>query len=561
MPKNDIANKILFLLLLITAVCLRLVFLSGGQILGDEPAYLLRSVGWIDTLFTPEQKTPTDVLQYVPTWTKLSFHDHPPLTFAINHVFLTLFGNNLFAGRLSSALFGIGSVILVYFIGKTLCNSKKSGLLAMGLFAINDFVVFYSRTAMMESIVVFFILLTMALFIRAQDNPKYLPIFGVSLGLAVLSKYTSVAIIPLYIMLIVFHKKEYLKNCQLYLGIILFTITLTPIIIYNYQMYNHFGHFDLQISHIFNQNTPEWTNIVGKMQAGNINNRLVNWKNFVQSVSPPFLIIAILSIVHFTYIAKKTAAHFKTTRLVIGGLICFSLGTLIWGSETRFIYYIMPYLCIIIGAEIAMWLNQLPTQSRKIWIITFTSVFFIYELLFSINTNVLANKINIPNNDWIIEKSISPFYDGTQILDAYLESELQNFTPKHVNTFENTNINLISQKFIEKHGRKKSQQPIHIVYDPNISTQTYYWAILKRRIYEGWPATSANQFDGLLGQLHEQDQNATIYYIRSISEEKNQQVFKDRFKELKIFPTTLYHKQKPKFEIYKFNVTNKETRD
>ncbi|MBI2406457.1 MAG: glycosyltransferase family 39 protein, partial [Candidatus Harrisonbacteria bacterium] len=45
-------------------------------------------------------------------WMLFSFHDHPPLVFAVQHVFMRVFGENIFAFRLPSALLGLASVYL-----------------------------------------------------------------------------------------------------------------------------------------------------------------------------------------------------------------------------------------------------------------------------------------------------------------------------------------------------------------------------------------------------------------------------------------------------------------
>ncbi len=72
--------------------------MSHDSLYGDEPAYLVRSMGWHDSLGSNLQSTPAQWFDSVPWWSNLSFHDHPPLVFAVNKVSFSLFGDSLFVG-------------------------------------------------------------------------------------------------------------------------------------------------------------------------------------------------------------------------------------------------------------------------------------------------------------------------------------------------------------------------------------------------------------------------------------------------------------------------------
>src|SRR3989338_2012408 len=171
-------STIIITILCIAAV-LRLAFLSHGQVLGDEPLYSVRSIGWLDTLGSDLQTTPLQWFETPPWWTALSFHDHPPLTFAINHIFFKLFDDTLFVSRLPSALFGVLNVLLIYLVAKKIFYKETFALLASAFFAANDFAIFFARTAMMESTTMFFILLAFFLFLKSLDSPRFLTWFGI----------------------------------------------------------------------------------------------------------------------------------------------------------------------------------------------------------------------------------------------------------------------------------------------------------------------------------------------------------------------------------------------
>jgi len=74
------------------AAVLRLWGIGAGDPVGDEVLYAFRAVGLLDYDVAEFQTTP---LQWfdgnIPWWTKLSFHDHPPLVFLIQHFFIKIF--------------------------------------------------------------------------------------------------------------------------------------------------------------------------------------------------------------------------------------------------------------------------------------------------------------------------------------------------------------------------------------------------------------------------------------------------------------------------------------
>ena len=124
-------KKFLFFIILLAAV-LRLYGLGRGDAMGDEVLYSFRAIGPMDFDVAAQQTTPWEWFDssvdsinpsqanlkqsspgQIPWWAKISFHDHPPLVFWVQHVFIKIFGENKFAFLLPSALFGILSVYLI----------------------------------------------------------------------------------------------------------------------------------------------------------------------------------------------------------------------------------------------------------------------------------------------------------------------------------------------------------------------------------------------------------------------------------------------------------------
>src|SRR5258708_761946 len=105
--------------------------------------------------------------------TKYSLADfHPPGYFLLLWIWIRIFGNSEIAVRLPSVLFGVGTVLLIYLIGKQLF-SKKIGLLSALFLAIAPLHIYYSQEARMYSFAAFAVCLSFYFFIRILQR-KYI---------------------------------------------------------------------------------------------------------------------------------------------------------------------------------------------------------------------------------------------------------------------------------------------------------------------------------------------------------------------------------------------------
>jgi len=105
-------DKPLLYILIITAF-LMLVRISQVDFTGDNSHYAVRSLGYVDTMFSDQQTTPLNWFEHFPWWANLSFHDHPALLFFVQHIFLSIH-ESIFFAKLPYVLFSLGTLILVY---------------------------------------------------------------------------------------------------------------------------------------------------------------------------------------------------------------------------------------------------------------------------------------------------------------------------------------------------------------------------------------------------------------------------------------------------------------
>jgi 4-amino-4-deoxy-L-arabinose transferase-like glycosyltransferase len=164
---NFFKNKKNIILVIIVFLAIILIFfrLDRADMQTDGAHYSFRAIGYLDYMYSQLQTTPIQWFKVIPWWGWLSFHDHPPLVFLIQHIFFILFGISLISARLPVALAGVGSVILLYLIGKELYD-RRYGILASLLLTVSTFFIWMSRINYLEGIETFFILLAVLFFLK-----------------------------------------------------------------------------------------------------------------------------------------------------------------------------------------------------------------------------------------------------------------------------------------------------------------------------------------------------------------------------------------------------------
>ena len=139
-------------------------------------------------------------------------------------------------------LIGALSVILVYKLGKELFNEKVA-LISSVFFAFIPLHVFYSSRVLTDVLFTFFVLLTFLSFWKGyeKNNKGHKILFGVFLALALLSRYTALWIIPIFLIYFLVRDKspKFLKDKYLWYSILAFFGTLIPWFIYGIFEYNN----------------------------------------------------------------------------------------------------------------------------------------------------------------------------------------------------------------------------------------------------------------------------------------------------------------------------------
>ncbi len=138
---------------------------------------------------------------------------YPPVYDIFTALYYLIAGPSVFVARLVSVTFSVLSLFVIYEIAKDLYN-KKTALLSVLLFSVMPGIVWLSRLAMIETMLILVFCLSMLFFFRwlrgNKEKDRVLYIATVVIGVAV--KYQTLVIVPIIMLLgMYFWKKDYLK--------------------------------------------------------------------------------------------------------------------------------------------------------------------------------------------------------------------------------------------------------------------------------------------------------------------------------------------------------------
>src|SRR3989344_1642855 len=158
------------------------------------------------------------------------FFDHPPMGFWLMAITYKLFGINEFTTRLPSATLGLMSIILIYFITMNLFKKQTIAFTASAILGTSVWYTLRVRSGNLDSIFVFFTLLTIYLSIKSARNFNYFPVVMISFACLILSKTLGgITVLPLIIYWNFFSFFKSRRNPVFFLlGIVLFIIITLP---------------------------------------------------------------------------------------------------------------------------------------------------------------------------------------------------------------------------------------------------------------------------------------------------------------------------------------------
>ena len=210
--KEQNINKILIWLLVISAL-VRAVLAAWLEFGNDEVYY------WAYALY--------------PDW---SHFDHPPMVGWVIQLFsLNLLLDSEFFIRLASIVFMTANTYIIFHIGKDL-KDAQTGLYAALLYTASIYAFVITGIFIMpDTPLMLFWLLAVWMGVRSLSLSKgrFIILFGLFAGLAMLSKYSGISLwVGMALYILIFNRKQ-LKNPYLYLALLISALCCIPILYWN----------------------------------------------------------------------------------------------------------------------------------------------------------------------------------------------------------------------------------------------------------------------------------------------------------------------------------------
>lgn len=482
--------------ILLFAAFFRLYNLSSGDPVNDEVFYAFRGLGMMDFDEAEHQTTPLEWYdaQNSPNgrwWMNLSFHDHPPLVFAAQNIFMRVFGERVWAFRLPSALLGIASILLLYAIGHMLF-AERVALAAAALMAVTLNHVYISRIGLQESYVIFFVLLASYFFLRALRERRNLILLGIAIGFGLLAKYTVAVVLPIFGTYLLLFRRDVFRDKMLWLGALLALVIFSPVILYNIGLYQASGHFDFQLSYIFGQDPEVWKVAPGK-NIGALADRV---QNFVPRLvaTNSWLFLALFGIalaIFFIKLARRDIS--RETWFVVIAFAWTALLMLKIGPSYRFLTMLTPWMAL------ALAILFFSLSASRYWLVVFIGLLF-FETAYAVN-NELADYPKGPT-PWFASRVRYENYNwGYNELGDYFTNEFAGKAPAI--TFD------VKYKFLEElrdEAIAKADMlgallyPAFVVTEGNFDHGAKLWVLDRLNVYHAWPVVSGETYRQYLAE-------------------------------------------------------------
>ncbi len=381
-------------------------------------------------------------------WPKIGFRA-PLLPYLLSLLYLANLG---FLANFFIVFVGALSVCLIYLLGKKLFN-EKIGLYSAGLFLLIPLHIIYSAKILTGVLFTFLVLLIFFSFWKGyeENNKKHKVLFGFFLALALLSRYTALWIIPVFLFYFLVRDRsiKFLKDKYLWYSVLAFFGTLIPWFIYG----------------IFEYNNPIGAFIHGA-KASAYWGGVQPWHFFFDYWWQMFSIIGIVFAIALIYILYKKE-FFKKEIYLLLIWFTFFLGMAIYmpHKEDRYILVIVPTISLISG----YFIDKIKTYKKMILlgiiVISLFSLFFQFYTIYN-NSYTDTNKCFLEGIKFLeIQKNALIVTDESAIVYYYTKQETHFYpNPWSFECLEN---------MIEKHYSDKNIFVFFTDFDMPLDNEKY----------------------------------------------------------------------------------------
>jgi 4-amino-4-deoxy-L-arabinose transferase-like glycosyltransferase len=280
-----------------------------------------------------------------------SIINQPPIGFYIEALFFRIFGASISLGTALMTLFGLGSTVLVYLIGREM-YSKKIGLVAAALFALSPWELVLTRSFLIDALYLFPTLVCLYVGILAikRDSIKLALASGVLFAAAFLTKYFAIFIvIPLLIYYIYSKPKNFKRTLA---KLIAFALPVLACYFLWYQVI-----LGQNLLHIFHHSDFVFLNDPGVVPTYSFVATFL-WN---ESLGYFFVIAVALSLILYFVFRKELPKAYFFDLICLGTIVPILVVNMILGAgldlkapynnAIKYDYVVLPFFCLL-GASL-----------------------------------------------------------------------------------------------------------------------------------------------------------------------------------------------------------------
>lgn len=481
--RNRFWKTNMFLLaIVLVALFFRFAWLSNGDMLSDDSLYSFRALGWFDYLGGGNQTTPIQWFGEIPWWGNLSFHDAPPLVFAVQRIFFGIFGDSVFVAKLPFALAGSLLVLLLYFSFR-IFKEKKVALFAALALAISSYAIWISRVGYLEGVEMVFIMLGFFFFVQYLKEGKRWQLigWGTAAAGALLSKYTAIFIIPAGIAYLLVWRRDVFKRRELWLAGLAFFIVLTPLIVYNAQVFTVKGHFDAALSSMVGMHPEDFRLIAARgVSTAFSTNAADIVRAFSKTSSFPFFLLFMLSVAYLVVKAVRRKNDPMESFLLANIAMCFAMFLFVGASE-RYLVILVPFFVASLAVfvfDAKKWLQE----KHRVVAYAFVAVIAVAcagEIFYALNTNIFITPIGREKVSYSTQRFSSY---GFNELDRYMRDTVFPLLPPRTRPTKQKEMGVIDIGVLPKKNV--------VFFDETINWFAYSWYLQRYLTYYRLPVIS-----------------------------------------------------------------------
>jgi len=379
---------------------------------------------------------------------------HSPLSLYITKLSSLFFGQTRIGHRFLLILM---NTFLIWMIFHLTCQKlgRKEGIFSAFLISVNSFVIYYSREIGCDGYFLFFATLTIYLFYKATETgeDRYMLLWGLTLGLAMLNKSTTIFFLPGFGIYLLINKQRrvWFKKKSFYWSLFISLILISPYL--TWLNSNDWSHFRINSHYIqfFNFPISSLIFLGSFLRIGEYPNLNSFGREYMSMLMGVLLFFGVI----FTINKSKSNSLIALMQILFWSIIGISV-FLFRGWPPHYNVCIVPAVILT-----ASFLNTLWEKQR--WLKFLILLFFAFHLL---QIPKYLSKINSSYNyhSYLTTHSnVIPQNVNLNIISSALKPLLDKYKPTLVVT-PNPQWDTIAC-YLGAQTRVKTLAPIPLVYD------------------------------------------------------------------------------------------------